>query len=117
MNLNVQRELFKRVMEFSEGDFNVIIGHEFFPLSKINSVSNNATAFNNRQYHNNLFCACRWVEDTPENLQRARQALNNLTDLISEGEEDPDDSKSKAYGNYGSCSRESWKLHEMLTSS
>ncbi|KAL5530239.1 hypothetical protein ACEPAF_6496 [Sanghuangporus sanghuang] len=97
----VAKAIFDRMCEVTSEDLGVSLIFELFPLEKINSVSNNATAFNLRGPDNNVLCISTWDEDSPEGAIRGKEAAHAVTDIVATGEGRPDASKSlRAYGNY-----------------
>lgn len=97
----VVKRVFDCMCEVSSKDFRVTAIFELFPLDKINSVSNDAMAFNIRGSASNILCISAWDENTPENAVRGKGAAYAVTDIISDAEKKPEESKMRAYGNYG----------------
>ena len=104
MRPEVSKAVFSKMVELtSDSQFTLAAVCEYFCLSKIASVSNSDTAFNNRGMHQNILCTCVFQDGTPENLKIAREKTHRLTDLIAGNEKDADVSKTRSYGNYGMC--------------
>lgn len=98
----VAKKVFERMCEVSSKDLRVTVIFELFPLAKINSISNNATAFNIRGLESNIMCITSWDGvDTPESAKAGRDAAYAMTDIIADAEKKPEISKMRAYGNYG----------------
>ncbi|KAI5124789.1 hypothetical protein M0805_005423 [Coniferiporia weirii] len=96
----VAKQVFESMCKSSSKDFRVSLLFELFPLGKINSVANDATAFNIRGPDSNVLCICAWDENTSELGSRGKSMACAMTDIISGAEEKPDISKMRAYGNY-----------------
>lgn len=66
------------------------------------SVSNDATAFNLRNWDSNVLCITAWEDDSPEFAERGKEAGRAVTDIPAIEEGKPENSKTvRAYGNYG----------------
>lgn len=87
----------------SSGELRISVIHEFYGHSKVKEVSNNSMAYGNRTSSRNVLGVCYYDDDTPENLKKARDAVYACTDIITEAQKDSEDSKERAYGNYGMC--------------
>jgi len=96
----LEHAVFDKLVELSSPQWRVAIIHEFHSLKKITSVSKNATAFNNRSQRRAIMAGCFWDENTPENQKKGHDIIHSITDIIASYEEDPEDAKDRAYGNY-----------------
>ena len=94
-------QVYERMCELSSKDLRISVLFELFPLEKINSVSNNATAFNIRGPNSNVLCITMWDVDSLENSELGKKAAYAMTDIVSDEEKLPEASKTRAYGNYG----------------
>ncbi|KIM83118.1 hypothetical protein PILCRDRAFT_69894 [Piloderma croceum F 1598] len=99
LRFEVIDKVFKTLIRLTEDrpDITINCMFEYHSLLKICSVPNDATAFIRVPYPNtlNIF---RWTEDTDENLNFAREASREITDILAKGNEGADIAK---YGNYG----------------
>lgn len=94
--------VFERFVELSSSSdlqFTVLFG--YLPFGKINEVSNSAMAFNNRGTHRQSIFAAQYAKESPELARRAREAADELSNMIAEAEPSPEESNTRAYGNYG----------------
>ena len=94
-------KVFERLSELSSKDMRASVIFELYPLDKIRSVPNDATAFNLRGPENNVFCITLWDEDTAERSVQGKETCYAITNIVSNAEENPDVSAMRAYGNYG----------------
>jgi len=67
---------------------------EYFPLAKICSIANDATAYARVPYLNII----RWTEDT---LKYARDAAREISNIVLKGNIELVSASKTAYGNYG----------------
>ncbi|KAH8118528.1 FAD-binding domain-containing protein [Phellopilus nigrolimitatus] len=101
MRPEIAADIFQKVTELtSDASFQLAVVFEYFPLDKINSVPNDAMAFNNRSKEKNILSTCSWGDHTPENQSIGRDKVYAITDLIANFEEDEEAAKTRAYGNY-----------------
>ena len=92
---------FKRVVELTEDpDYHTAAAFQLFPPNKIMSVSNSDMAYSLRGPRTNVLLFCMWAHNTPEHAAKARQNVNELSNLIASFEKDPDVSATRVYGNY-----------------
>ncbi|KAL5487872.1 hypothetical protein ACEPAI_5980 [Sanghuangporus weigelae] len=73
---------------------------EYFSLGKINTISNNAMAMNNRSFQNNALTSCRWDSNTPENQEIGKKKVRATAELVTSFANDSDAADKRAYGNY-----------------
>lgn len=99
--------------ELSSKDMRISVLFELFPLDKINSVANDATAFNIRGRDSNVLCITAWDEDSAECSVQGKEAAYAMTDIVSGAEEKPETSKTRAYGNYGAIPPKPFNLIEL----
>ena len=104
----IAREVFNRMCELSSPELRLAVLFELFPLAKINEVPNDATAFSIRGPAQNIMCLVSWddkgdgdVVRREEETERGRQLARLMTDIIANAEKAPEESKMRAYGNYG----------------
>ena len=95
------KEVFSTIVEKSSKDLRATTAFEFFPLKKINSVSNEACAFNIRGEASNVLNIVTWDVDNSENAKLGKELCHIMSDIVAKKEEKPADSKERAYGNYG----------------
>lgn len=97
----ITKKVFEKMCEISSKDMRLAVLFELYPLGKINSVSNDSTAFNIRGPANNVLCMSLWDDNTPENGKVGKSNVYSITDIISMAEQKPEVSQDRAYGNYG----------------
>lgn len=95
---------FERAIQLSEGkEFRISVILEYFPLSKVHTVPQGTTAF--RRDPNdpafNALAVAFWENDTPDNLKYGRDAVHELSSIITGGQTGLSKSQSEGYGNYG----------------
>ena len=95
------KEVFAAIVDKSTKDMRVSTIFELFPLEKINSVRNDECAFNIRCEASNVLSIVAWDQNTPENQKKGQELSRAMTSIISSKEVKPEDSKDRAYGNYG----------------
>lgn len=95
------KQVFTALMEKSSKDMRISTIFELFPLAKINSVSNDACAFNIRCEASNVLTIVNWDQNTPENEKKGLAVSHAVSEIIAGNEVKPEDSKDRAYGNYG----------------
>lgn len=91
---------FNSLSELSTAESRLALIWELVPNNKINSVSNDATAFNCRGPHVNVLGVCQWDTNDSESNKTGRDKVHAVTEMLANRDRDPDTSKSKAYGNY-----------------
>lgn len=91
---DLTREMFDRIIKFSQDDLNVGLVLEYLPHGKINSVPDDATPYR-RNLHGHAVFLIQWKEHSPEKQSLARDVSHNLAGLLSDGQ---------CYGNYGELS-------------
>jgi len=96
----VAREIFETMVKRSSKDMRISAVFELFPLGKINSISNEACAYNIRSVANNVLCLVSWDENTKENAKLGQDNCRVITGIVSNSEQVPQDSQDRAYGNY-----------------
>lgn len=111
--LNSHDKVFEQMCESSSRDMRISVLFELFPLEKINSVANDATAFNIRGQDSNVLCIAAWDEDSAECSVQGKEAAYAMTDIVSDAEEKPETSKTRAYGNYGAVISKTLNLIEL----
>ncbi|EJD01257.1 FAD-binding domain-containing protein [Fomitiporia mediterranea MF3/22] len=94
------KRVFERMCEVSSKDLRISVIFELFPLDKINSVANDATAFNLRGPDSNVLTVTFWDDDDLESSVQGKDAAYAMTDIVSNAEKEPEKSKTRAYGNY-----------------
>ncbi|KAI0313302.1 hypothetical protein OF83DRAFT_1165636 [Amylostereum chailletii] len=82
-----------------EHNLDVVLGFEFWSLGKINSVPNDATAFQRSWWRTSLV-SIQYEEDTPERLAEVRKVANELTGIVTSMTKD--DHGINGYANYNS---------------
>lgn len=107
----IAKRVFEKMCEVSSKDMRLAVLFELYPLGKINSVSNDAAAFNIRGPASNVLCMSLWDENTPENGKIGKENVYAITDIISKAEQKPEASQTRAYGNYGKPSHRSIVIH------
>jgi hypothetical protein len=74
---------------------------EYFPLTKVNSVPGDATAFQRISYPN-VLNIIRWKDNTPENVKWAQMSSRKIMEIVTNGNEGSlGGLKVNGYGNYG----------------
>jgi hypothetical protein len=89
----------ERAAQLSNDEFSATLVFEYFPLTKIQSVPNDATAFP-RAVAPNVLANVAWKHDTPDNLKQGRDAVNELTGILAKGQAELPGIDYTAYGNY-----------------
>ena len=89
---------------------------EYFSLGKINSVSNNAMAMNNRSFQNNALTTCMWDVNAPGNQELGKQKVWAVAELITTFATDSEAAEKRAYGNYGTFNPDHVLLGEAYVS-
>jgi hypothetical protein len=95
---------FERVIQLSENkEFRMAIIFEYLPLAKINGVPQGTTAFRRDPTDPaaNVLTLVMWDKDTPENLKYARDAVHEVSAIITEGQTNLSKSQAEGYSNYG----------------
>lgn len=95
------KEVFAAMVDKSTKDMRIMIILELFPLGKINSVRNDECAFSIRGEASNIISIVAWDQNTAENQKKGQEISRAVTSIISSKEAKPEDSKDRAYGNYG----------------
>ena len=67
----------ERAAQLASDEFTATLVVDYFPLTKIQSVSNDATAFP-RTVAPNVLITVAWKHDTPDNTKHGRDAANEL---------------------------------------
>lgn len=104
---DVAKSVFNTVVKLASPTQNVHVIFELNPSEKIRSVDKSATAFFNRGDHFNVLVGCAWKVNNPDQAKYGRDAVYEVSDLIVAGEESPEESKARVYGNYGEHSKNS----------
>jgi hypothetical protein len=101
-NIEVAEKAFQALIQHTakRPDMNMSCMFEYFPLAKICSVANDATAYARVPY-GSVLNIVRWTEDTEENLKYARNAAGEISNIVLEGNTELASAKNTAYGNYG----------------
>ena len=73
---------------------------EYFPHEKTLSVSNDATAMNNRSTQLNVLTHSMWTENTPENTKIGKENVRAVVDYIANLQADVHTARYRAYANY-----------------
>jgi len=94
------KQVFNAIVDKSDKDLRVSTVFELFPLAKINSVANDACAFNIRGDASNVLNIVAWDKNTAENAKKGQEICHMMSDIIARKEGKPEDSKDRAYGNY-----------------
>jgi hypothetical protein len=102
----VSEKAFQALIQYTEKrpDMNMSCMFEYFPLAKICSVANDATAYARAPY-GNVLNIIRWTEDTEENLKYARDAAREISNIVLKGNTELTSANNTAYGNYGALRR------------
>lgn len=97
-------KVYEKVISVSGPDFGVSIVFEYFPLTKISSIPNDATAFRRDPTPTVLFLA-KWEGDSENNTERGRNLARELAPIITGGQ-GPKITKEQSFGysNYGAAS-------------
>jgi hypothetical protein len=100
--VEVAEKAFKALIELTQKrpDMTMSCMFEYFPLAKISSVENDATACIRVPYGNVLNIVL-WTKDTEENLKFARAASREITDIVLNGNVELANADNTSYGNYG----------------
>lgn len=89
-------QAYERVMQLSESSEHIaVLLMEYFPLHKVNSVPDDATAFR-RGLRPNVLAVVYWKDDTPEKSRYARDAAHSISGIIAEAST----VEAMGYGNY-----------------
>ena len=98
----VVEKVFKTLIRLTEdrSDITMSCIFEYFALSKICSVPNDATALIRVPYPTTL-SLFRWKENTEENLKFARDASKEITDILVTSNIELAGAEIASYGNYG----------------
>ncbi|KAL5487869.1 hypothetical protein ACEPAI_5977 [Sanghuangporus weigelae] len=96
---SIAKKAYERMCEVSSEDLIVSLVFEFYPLQKVNSVADNAMAFNLRGAESNIFTITAWDDDSQEAAERGKEATYAVTDVVSNTECRTAGSK-RSYGNY-----------------
>jgi hypothetical protein len=95
------QQCFTRLLELSEGpEFDIFIGFEYLPLTKVMQAGPDATAYVRRGYPN-VINIIRWKDNTPENLEIARTIGQELIGIIAKSNIGAGAAVNLGYGNYG----------------
>ena len=99
---DVAEKAFEALIQYTakRPDMNMSCMFEYFPLAKICSVANDATAYVRVPY-GNVLNIIRWTEDTEENLKFARDAAKDISHIVLKGNIELAAADNTAYGNYG----------------
>lgn len=107
------QKVFDRVVELSAkhpnpasglNPFDIMVGYEYFPLTKVNTVASDAMAFRSRGPQTNVVLVAIWDEDEPDEdgTSYARGFARELKGIIESTEKrPPKENENDCYGNYG----------------
>ena len=96
---DVTPQLFDHLQKLNDesSDVHYVMFHEYFPGKKVASVPTDATAFFHRAATCHAVCLATWSKNTPEDLQVARQGINELLEISVGSRSTP---LKVGYGNY-----------------
>jgi hypothetical protein len=98
--LSTIQAVFDKATQLSENKtLQMNILYEYVSTTKVHSVPAGTTAFRRRPGYNILLLA-DWAEDTPENLNAARDGVWSLADLLSKSQTDFPEVEKVGYANY-----------------
>jgi hypothetical protein len=102
-NIDVANKALSYLIEVTKDrpDVQISLAFEYFPLAKINSVPDDATACHRIPYPN-VLNVIRWKDNTAENMKWAQITSRKVTEIVtSRNEELLGSLKVEGYGNYG----------------
>jgi hypothetical protein len=113
--LDVSEKAFAYLLECTEDhpDIQMSVMVEYYPLTKINSVSSGSTAYRRVPYPN-VVNIIRWKENTPENVKWAQMSSRKVMEIVNTGVGEASGGlKVDGYGNYGKCFEKIYMILEL----